>query len=454
MRSTRFAFTTCPIGRSGQVYTCPIGMACRQISSVVLGCILVACWQTVAQQTKEPAPSGDTFVLKSDVSVVVVPVVVRDAQDREVGTLKKEDFQVLDNGKPQVISGFTIQKHEHETVEAATKAPDPMANHPGVAPTPTTAPERFLVFMFDDMHLSFGDLAQARKTMVNAMAENLTALDMAAILSTSGRINSGLTYDHAKLQDTIARLQPQNLYRSSGTQCPNIDYYQADLMENQHNHMALDAAIDETMQCAPGLPPSDAAKLAESTAMEVLATGDQDARVALSTVKECVKRMAPLPGQHVLILVSPGFLTVSTEALSAESQIMDLAAQSNVIISALDARGLYTTNVEAGDTIDGSAHTVQLKSDYHRSSAELNENVMASLAYATGGTYFHNSNDLQTGFKRLISAPEYLYLLYVSPKDAKPDGTFHRLQIKVDQEGLKVQARRGYFATKPAKHKK
>jgi VWFA-related protein len=427
-------------------------MALKRISSVLLCGTLVVWSQVAAQQAKEPAASGDAFILKRDVSIVLVPVVVRDAQNREVGTLKKEDFQVLDKGKPQSISGFSIQKHEK--IETPTQVPNPQPNNPGVATSPATAPERFLVFMFDDMHLSFSDLAQARKTMVNALAENLTASDMAAVLSTSGRTNSGLTYDHAKLQETIMRLQPQNLYRSSGTQCPNLDYYQADQMENQHNIMAVDAAIDETMRCAPNLEKSVAAKLAESTARDVLETGDQDARVTLSTVKECVQRMTPLPGQRTLILVSPGFLTVSSEALSAESQIMDLAAQSNVTISALDARGLYTTNIEASENIDGSGRTIQLKSDYRRNSAESNENVMASLAYATGGIYFHNSNDLQTGFKRLISAPEYLYLLYVSPKNVKPDGTFHRLQIKVDQDGLKVQARRGYFASKPAKHKK
>jgi len=176
----------------------------------------------VAQQTKEPASSGDTLILKRDVSIVVVPVVVSDAQNREVGTLKKEDFQVLDKGKPQIISGFSIQKNEK--IETPTKVPDPQPNNPGVATHPATPPIRFLVFMFDDMHLSFSDLAQARKTMVNALAENLTASDMAAVLSTSGRTNSGLTYDHAKLQETIVRLQPLNLYRSSGTQCPNPHY--------------------------------------------------------------------------------------------------------------------------------------------------------------------------------------------------------------------------------------
>jgi hypothetical protein len=45
-------------------------------------------------------------------------------------------------------------------------------------------------------------------------------------------------------------------------------------------------------------------------------------------------------------------------------------------------------------------------------------------------------------------------LLYVSPKNVKQDGSFHRLKVKVDQGGLKLQARRGYFAAKPLKKKK
>ena len=435
-------------------------MGSRRIPSLFLGCwILVACLPIAAGQSKEPPARDNTFVLKSEVNVVVVPVLVHDAQNREVGNLKKEDFQVLDNGKPQLISGFTIQKQEPAPEKIKIKSEisakaDALPNTPASAPQIAAAPERFLVFMFDDMHLSFSDLAQARKTIAKALDETLTSSDMAAVITTSGRMNSGLTFDRAKLEESIAKLQPQNLYRSTGTQCPNLDYYQADLMENQHNIMALQAAIDETMRCAPGLAQADAARLAESTAMGVLAAGDQDTRVTLATVKECVHRMIPLPGQRTLILVSPGFLTITPEALSAESQIMDLAAQSNVTISALDARGLYTTNIDASEALEGSAHTIQLKSDYRRNSTLLNDDIMASLAYATGGTYFHNSNDLQTGFKRLMAAPEYLYLLYVSPKNVKPDGTFHRLQIKVDQDGLRLQARLGYFAAKPVKHKK
>ena len=79
---------------------------------------------------------------------------------------------------------------------------------------------------------------------------------------------------------------------------------------------------------------------------------------------------------------------------------------------------------------------------------------MAELADGTGGTFFHNSNDLEGGLQKLAAAPEYVYLLEPSLENVKPDGSYHRLTVKVNQEGLKLQARRGYFAPKPEKRKK
>ena len=176
--------------------------------------------------------------------------------------------------------------------------------------------------------------------------------------------------------------------------------------------------------------------------------------MTLSSIREYVRRMASLPGQRTLILVSPGFLTITTAVLSAESGIMDLAAQSNVTISALDARGLYVTELDASVHGAGSAHAMQIKAEDHRSSMGLNENVMAELADATGGKYFHNRNDLQAGLSLLAAAPDFLYLLSISPKNVKQDGTYHRLKVKVSETSLRVTARRGYFAAKVAKGKK
>jgi VWFA-related protein len=139
---------------------------------------------------------------------------------------------------------------------------------------------------------------------------------------------------------------------------------------------------------------------------------------------------------------------------------MDLAAQSNVAISALDARGLYTTELDASQrspsmlTINVAGGSVQEQSDYHRAAMSLAEGSMASLADGTGGTFFHSSNDLDAGFKSLAEAPEVVYLLELSLDSIKPDGSYHRLKVKVDRTGLELQARRGYFMPKPEKTKK
>jgi VWFA-related protein len=154
--------------------------------------------------------------------------------------------------------------------------------------------------------------------------------------------------------------------------------------------------------------------------------------------------------------MSPGFLTVTNEAITDKSRILDLAAQSNVTISALDARGLYTTEIDASEQGARTAMALQTghESQSRRDSMRLNEDVMAELADGTGGTYFHNSNDLEGGFQKLTAGPEYVYLLELSLEDVKQDGAYHRLKVKVDQDSMKLQARRGYFAPEMPKRKK
>jgi VWFA-related protein len=425
---------------------------------VLLGfATLVACSHLIAQQTTETPAQDSTFTIKSHVNVALVPVLVRDKRGQEVGTLSKEDFQVFDNGKPQVISGFTIQKRagvKNAFKAAPSTTVPPVSVVPRVTP-PSVVPNRFIVFMFDDLHLSFGDLAQAQKAATKIMAASLTDTDMAAVVSISGRVNSGLTMDRAKLQEATLQLRPQGLYRMTGSECPSIDYYHADLIENKHNSNALEAAIEEVMTCSPGLQLREVAqRLAEGAANQALAVGEQDVQVTLSSVIGFVHRMALLPGQRTLVLISPGFLVLTPQALAGESQIMDAAAQSNVIISVLDARGLYTTEMDASERGGSTELSSRLKSEYRRDTTSLSENVMAELADGTGGTYFHNSNDLEGGFQRLTAGPEYMYLLEFSLRDVKQDGRYHDLKVKVDEDDLKVQARRGYFAPKPPKKKK
>jgi VWFA-related protein len=142
--------------------------------------------------------------------------------------------------------------------------------------------------------------------------------------------------------------------------------------------------------------------------------------------------------------------------MAEKSQILDLAARCNVTISAIDARGLYTTIMDASQQ-GGSSSRDLLTGEharYYSDQMSLNEDVMSELADGTGGTFFHNNNNLENGLKSLAAAPEVLYLLAISVKDVKHDGSYHSLKVKVDKSGLKTQARRGYFAPDKEKRSK
>jgi VWFA-related protein len=86
-------------------------------------------------------------------------------------------------------------------------------------------------------------------------------------------------------------------------------------------------------------------------------------------------------------------------------------------------------------------------------SAAAAAHVMGELADGTGGTFYHNSNDLEAGFRTLISGADYTYLLAFSTANTKR-GAHHSLKVKVNEAGLTVQARRGYSTPGSEKHKK
>jgi VWFA-related protein len=392
--------------------------------------------------TSHDAPA--TF--KSRVNLVLVPVIVRDSQGHAIGNLKQEDFQVFDKGKPQLITKFSVEK----SGGAATLEKSTDGNLSQAAPgqeTTLTMPDRYVAYLFDDVHLKFEDLARVRDAAARHLA-GLASVDRAAIFTTSGQTVLDFTDDRAKLHETLLRLQPRPLTGSVVHQCPDVSYYMADLIVNKNDNQALQAGVLEMAACMPNAPGAE--QMVRMAAQQQLSMGDHETRVSLSVIKDSVRRISAMPGKRNLILVSPGFYA-PFDMFQDKTEIIDRANRSNVMISALDARGVYVL-IPGGDASQPSGFNLdaeRMKSDFRRQEAFLQNDVLAELAEGTGGTFIHDNNDLDEGFRRVDARPEYLYMLAFSPQNLKLDGTFHKLKVALkEQNKATLQARRGYYAPK------
>jgi VWFA-related protein len=439
----------------------------------------------IDQDSAELASHDEPAKFQASAKLVVVRVVARDSQGHAIGNLRKEDFQVFDKGKPQTITQFEIEQPgarvatpsataegssgavSSDTSSKAGSVSGDTSATPGAAPV---IPQHFVAYLFDDVHLEFGDLARVREAAVRHLA-TLQPTDRAAIFTTSGLTTLDFTDDKSNLRETLIRLQPHPIssYSTRNT-CPEISYYQADLIMNKHDSDALQVAMIEAQECGPQtVSPVGAVQnqtaggsnawqmVVQSQATAVLSAGEHESHVALDSLNAVVRRVSKMPGRRTVVLASPGFLTPEMEYKYYD--IIDQAVRSQVVINSLDARGLYVIipfgdashqpPVVPGDSVVGQSPPSTSITDMQRDAAAADADLLAILADGTGGMFFHSNNDFNEGFRRLADTPEYSYVLGFAPQNLKPDGSFHALKVKLNNsQKLTLQARRGYYAPK------
>ncbi len=453
----------------------------RSFAVLLLGVLAAPAWaQAPAQGQSEIASEEAPITFSSRVNLISVPVVVRDREARAVGDLRKEDFQVFDKGKLQVITKFSIEKSDR-VVEIETGTPG-ATRQPAPAITSQPAPaESYVAYLVDDVHLERGDLLQTRQAMHRNLDEALDPTSRAAIFTTSGVTLVDFTADREKLRSAVNRLQPYTSGIDRQMGCPYISYYVADQLVNQKLYLdgrlfpdqqlyqiigskmepELTAAYEEASNCSGPCVPNQNDQLTglpmcvvqaliklREAARLALTYGDRETSLGLGTLRDVVQKLSVMPGNRNLVLVSPGFL-LTRDTRSAEYDVLERAIHANVVVNTIDMRGLFAM-IPGGDVSDQryvSAIATTYLTQANQAAATQADDVLAELASGTGGTFFHNDNDLKKGLNLLAARPEYVYVLGFSPQDLKLDGAYHALKVSLrNSPNLTTQARRGYWA--------
>jgi VWFA-related protein len=422
---------------------------------------LAAPAQEVRVSSRTYTPS--TLVLRVDAKLVEAGVVVRDRNGHAIGGLTRGDFRIFDDGKEREITAFSVETSTGPGNLAAVPPAGSAAQTPHATAQPATEP-RNVALLFDDVDTRQGDLMHARVAAERFVREALRPGDRVAICTTSGTRVLGFTADTAKLIDAIEKLSAHPRMEDGGVApCPRITPYQAYLIVSL-DQPALAAALDEAHKCS-GSPTSGGRvdvmnPLNDPSVREVRIQAEQtwdQAKVVsqgtLDAIRGVVDDLAKMPGGRVLVLASSGFRAETLEY--DQSRIIDRALAANVVINALDAKGLFSdTPVRTPDQLEYLTEMPLLTTIFEArtqlSALETANTPLVNLAQSTGGLFFHNSNDLTLGFRELAAVPEVTYRLGFRPAEGGL-GRFHKLQVKLvlNAGAYAVQARRGYFA--PAK---
>lgn len=418
-----------------------------------------------ASARQQGAPDDDE-VVKISANLVQIDAVVTDGRGRQINDLLAQDFELLEDGKPQQITNFSYVGLNRVAPPAAP-ASAARKNSNFIPPPPSALrPEqvrRTVALIVDDLSLSFESTVHVRRALKKFIDEQMQPSDLAAIILTSkgsGALQQ-FTADKRMLYAAVERVRWYPFGRGSLNTFKPIDL---DPMDK------LKVRAAQSMPDMPGAPPIPEPD-SDSTTQDEDFRQDTTSIGTLGAVKYVIQGMQELPGRKSVLLLSDGLTIFNPVRRNGQStggairsrnrdvsgvaeslhRLTDLANRASVVIYAMDARGLATLGLSArDDTEDMSADKVRARvggrgDDYFASQDGLNY-----LARQTGGFFIHDSNDLAGGISKVYEDQRGYYLIGYRPDEATFDAAtgarrFHRLEVRLKRPGLKVRTRTGFY---------
>ena len=355
-------------------------------ASVLLGAASLVFAQGSGQESNAQQP---TF--RTGVNLVRVDVTVTGKDGAPLTDLAPEDFDVREDGISQPIQTFQfIQLTGEPAPGDDTSLEIRSAEHAEAEAARDDV--RLLVIFIDDYHLPNDPLenVRIRRLLRDFVRAEIRPTDLVAVMN------------------PLTPMSDLKLTRSMQVILDRIESFQG--------RGCCDGAI---------LPPRS---IVEEGQMRL---GDLDrlrvrAEVSLSALESLVVHLGGLSEQRKSVLFVSEGPPLMVDNLSLQDRLNDVIAAANtanVTIHTMDARQLNQRRFESP--------------------------ANGMLTTSTGGRELSQRNDFTSGLHDVMEDASAYYLIGYAPERDAADGLFHKIDVRVRQKGLRVLARKGYWAPKP-----
>jgi VWFA-related protein len=421
----------------------------RRIGAAVLAAL--------ATSTPARPQASDAKVFPSGIEQVTVDVVVVDRKGEPVTGLTKDDFAILDEGRPQSIVTF-------DQVGAAVQAvPDASAPASGPAPPrarvatntqPVAEGGRLFVVVFDDVHMSPLNAQRAKTAVASFVDKGAQAGDRILLLSTGGAAwwSARLPYGRADLHVVLKHLDGRRILDNARERLTDHEAVQITLYRDvqvaarvqarfeRYGGKSLNAMQQSQQQSTQ--PQGFIDPYIEQRASEAYLSLRARMNVTLGVLERCFDSLARSRERKAVLLVSEGF--AYDYRLDARRKAVEAARRANAALYFIDTRGLEGLpsiySAEFGEPF--------AEQDLMAAVADVSRegDGAENLAADTGGFSVRDTNDFAAGTVRIGNESKSYYLVGYNPGEIPKDGRFRKIEVRLRRKGLTVRARRGYYA--------
>ena len=371
---------------------------------------------------------------RSSVRLVNVTVIAHDSAGRPVMNLTASDFQVFEDGKEEKIEVFAIDTDRPvQTANAALPvaprlAPDIFTNR-----RQTRDGGGVTVVLFDRLNSDWDDQKRARDQILKLLAKAQPRDRIALYVLESDTI----TVLHDFTSDASRLIAVLNKYLGTTS-------------------IELAASEEKTPDFArTGLVAQDADTAAwlERTQQMVSETFlRRRAELTTDALEGIANHLAGIPGRKNLVWVSAAFPLVipSDHGPLVMNQDVSRAARAintaDVAVYPVDIRGLTPALNPTTATATTTKGTAPAPVFTTMARVAANQDVMLTLADATGGRVFLNNNDIALGVRRAIDDSRVSYVIGYRSSRPDNDNKFRNITVKVNRSGVALRHRKGYLS--------